>query len=186
MSEENEENMEVQTGTEPEAVELDTDIVLHTLVDATRGGIEISYRTPYVVRPQTIVRDVRIPLYVKGKIKSAEELAALGLTVREYTRLEVDTKTFGEYYAQNPTLAHRVRQYKAILDTYNLPATAKSDEISAAIMSDESMSDALKTTAAATLLALIHDIEINWNEVSGEGFTAWEAMPKLIRFLPEE
>ena len=166
--------------------ELDTDIVHRTLVDSTRGGIELDYRTPYVVRPQTIVRDVRIPLYVRGRIISDEELAALGLTVREYTRLEMDTKTFGEYYEQNPALAARVRQYKGYLDSYNLPVSAKSDEIAAAIQGDEGMSDAEKTTAAATLLALIHDIEINWNEVSGEGFTAWEAMPKLIRFLPEE
>ena len=169
---------------ETQEQELDTDIVYRTLIDATQGGIEIDYRTPWVVRTQTITRDVRIPLYRNGIIRSAGELAELGLTVREYTRLEMDTKKFGEYYEQNPALAARVRQYKAILDAYGLPPTAKSDEIAAAITGDDSLSDAEKTAAAATLLSLIHDIEINWDEVSGEGFTAWEAMPKLIRFLP--
>lgn len=178
--------MEEENNIMESPAELDTDIVHRTLIDAAQGGIEIDYRTPWVVRRQTITRDVRIPLYIRGEIRSAEELAALGLTVREYTRLEMDTKRFGEYYAQNPALAARVRQYKAILDAYGLSADAKSDQIAAAITGDESLSDAEKTAAAATLLALIHDIEINWNEVSGDGLSAWQVMPRLIRFLPVE
>ena len=165
-------------------VELDTDIVHRTLLES--NGSELPITTRYVVRSIPVPTRMKVPLYEGGQLIGTERLAALGLTVREYTRLEMDTKRFGEYYAQNPALAARVRQYKAILDAYGLSADAKSDQIAAAITADESLSDAEKTTSAATLLALIHDIEINWNEVSGDGLSAWQVMPKLIRFLPVE
>lgn len=91
------------------------------------------------------------------------------------------------YYTANPTLAVRVRQYAAILTAYGLEATATSDQIAAAIQADTSKTDAEKTTAAASLLTLIHDVEINWNEVNpGAGLTAWAFIPKLIQYLPAE
>ncbi len=94
---------------------------------------------------------------------------------------------YASYYEQNPTLATRVRQYAAILTAYGLAATATSDQIAAAIQADTTKMDAEKTTAAASLLTLIHDIEINWNEVNpGAGLTAWTIMPKLIKYLPTE
>ena len=164
--------------------EQDTDIVRRTLVES--NGTELPITTRYVVRTIPVPTRMKVPIYENGQLIGAERLAALGLTVREYTRLEMDMKRFGEYYAQNPALAARVRQYKAILDAYGLPADAKSDEIAAAITGDESLSDAEKTSTAATLLALIHDIEINYNEVSGDGLSAWQVMPKLVRFLPDE
>ena len=47
-------------------------------------------------------------------------------------------------------------------------------------------SEAEKTAAAAGLLTLIHDIELNWNEVGGDGLSAWSVLDKLIRYLPTE
>lgn len=164
--------------------ELDTDIVKRTLVDSTAGGAELDIRTPYVIRQIPVPTRMRIPLYVAGELKSAEELAELGLTVREYTRLEVETAQYAAVYAANPTLAERVRQYAALLDAYGLAATATSDEISAAIMGDESKTDAEKTAAGAALLTLIHDIEINYQETGEPGLDAWAALPKLIKYLP--
>jgi len=172
---------------EPAIVELDTDIVKTVLVDAQGGNAEIDIKTPYIVREVLVTQRQRIPLYTNGTLKSTDALAALGLTVREYTRLEVETEQYASYYEQNPTLATRVRQYAAILTAYGLEATATSDQIAAAIQADTTKTDAEKTTAAASLLTLIHDIEINVDEVCpGEGLTAWTIMPKLIRYLPAE
>ncbi|MGF0039012.1 hypothetical protein, partial [Victivallis vadensis] len=89
--------------------ELDTDIVKRTLVDSTAGGAELDIKTPYVIRQVPVPTRMRIPLYVAGELKSAEELAELGLTIREYTRLEVETAQYAAVYAANPTLAERVR-----------------------------------------------------------------------------
>lgn len=164
--------------------EQDTDIVRRTLVES--NGTELPITTRYVVRTIPVPTRMKVPLYENGQLISVERLSALGLTIREYTRAEVETAEYAAYYAQNPALAARVRQYSGILDAYGLPADAKSNEIAAAITGDESLSDAEKTTSAATLLALIHDIEINYNEVSGDGLSAWQVMPKLIRFLPVE
>lgn len=159
------------------------DIALQTIMD---GDIELPINTPYVVRTINVPTTMRIPLYVNGVLKSTEELAELGLTIRNYTQAELDAKMYGGYYEDNPRLAERVRQYAEILNAYNLPVTASSDDISNAIMTDENKSGAEKTVSAAGLLALIHDIEINFNEVSGDGLTAWEALPKLIEYLPVE
>ncbi len=172
---------------EPAVVELDTDIVKRTLVDAQSNNAELDIKTPYIVREVLVPMRQRIPLYVNGTLKSTEALSALGLSVREYTRLEVETAQYAAYYEANPTLATRVRQYAAILTAYGLEATATSDQIAAAIQADTSKTDAEKTTAAASLLTLIHDIEINVDEVCpGEGLTAWTIMPKLIKYLPAE
>ena len=161
-----------------------TDIVKQTLIDSTRNDAELDIRTRYVVRTIPVPTRMKIPLYENGALISAERLAELGLTIRSYTRAEVEAQEYAAYYAQNPTLAARVRQYAALLTAYNLDVTATSDQINAAIMAGD-QSDAEKTAAAAGLLTLIHDIEINWNEVSGDGLTAWSVLDKLIRHLPE-
>lgn len=178
--------MNEEITTQENVVELDTDIVKETLVDSTLNNAEYDIKTPYVTRTVNVPQQMRIPLYVNGQLKAAEELAELGLSIRQYTRLEVETAEYDGYYAANPTLAARVRRYAAILTAYGLAPTATSDDISDAILNNDTMSAEEKATASASLLALIHDIEINWNEVCpGEGLTAWAAMPKLIRFLPD-
>lgn len=167
-------------------VERDTDIVRRSLTDI-QTNTEIDLSSPYIVRDVQIVQRQKIPLYVNGVLKSAEELATLGLSLREYTRLEVETKEYANYYNQNPTLAVRVRQYAALLSGYGLSASATSEQIASAIQADTSKTESEKTTAATNLLSLIHDIEINWNEVNpGNGFTAWSIISKLIKYLPTE
>jgi len=159
------------------------EIVLNVLVDA--AGNELDIKTSFVVRDVTYTKPMRVPLYVAGALKSAEELAALGLTVKGYTQNELDAKTYAGYYAANPALATRVRQYSALLATLGLTATATSDEVTAAIKAS-GMTDAEKTETSATVLALIHDIELNYNAVSGDGLGAWAVLEKLIRYLPAE
>ncbi len=159
-----------------------TDIAKRVLI--TTDGAELPIETPFVVRTVNVPTQLRIPLYVNGKLKSTEELAALGLTLKEYTRDEVDAEYYAALYARQPRLAERVRQYKAILDAYSLEASATSDEITAAIMADESKTEAEKTAAGASLLTLIHDIEINYNEAGAMGYDAWTNLPKLIKYLP--
>lgn len=162
-----------------------TDIVKQTLIDSTMNGAELDINTRYVVRTIPVPTRMKIPLYENGQLISAERLAELGLTVRNYTRAEVEAQEYAGYYAMNPTLAARVRQYAALLTAYELPVTATSDQINAAIMASD-QSDAEKTAAAAGLLTLIHDIEINWNEVSGNGLSAWSVLDKLIQYLPSD
>ena len=162
----------------------DNDIVKQTLIE-TGTGSEMPITTKYVVRTIPVPTRMKIPLYENGALISAERLAELGLTIRNYTRAEVEAQEYGAYYAQNPTLAARVRQYAALLTAYNLDVTATSDQINAAIMASD-QTDAEKTAAAAGLLTLIHDIELNWNEVSGDGLTAWSVLDKLIKYLSEE
>ena len=164
--------------------ENNNDIVKQTFVE-TESGNEMPIATKYVVRTIPVPTRMKIPLYENGQLVSAERLAELGLTVRNYTRAEVEAQEYAAYYAQNPTLAARVRQYAALLTAYNLDVTATSDQINAAIMASD-QTDAEKTAAAAGLLTLIHDIELNWNEVSGDGLTAWSVLDKLIKYLPEE
>ena len=159
-------------------------IAKQTLLDSTTGA-ELDIETRYVVRTVPVPTRMKVPLYRNGELIPAEELAELGLTIRNYTQEEVDAQTFAGYYAANPALAARVRQYAALLQQYGLDVSATSDDINAAIMASDA-SDADKTAAAAGLLALIHDIEINFNEVSGDGLTAWSVLDKLIRYLPSD
>jgi len=53
----------------------ENEIVLNVLVDA--DGNELNILTSFVERDVTIVRKMRVPLYVDGQLKSAEELAEL-------------------------------------------------------------------------------------------------------------
>lgn len=163
---------------------MNTEIVKQTLIDSTQDNRELDIFTPFVVRTVNVPTLMRVPLYVNGTLKSAEELAELGLIVKSYTQAELDEKKYNGYYTKNPRLAERIRQYVGLLNIYNLPVTASSDDISNAITQDNTKTEAEKTVAGAGLLALIHDIEINFNEVSGEGLTAWEELPKLIEYLP--
>lgn len=162
-----------------------TEIVKQTLIDSTMNGAELDIATRYVVRTIPVPTRMKIPLYENGQLISAERLAELGLTIRNYTRAEVEAQEYAQYYMMNPTLAARVRQYAALLTAYELPVTATSDQINAAIMASD-QTDAEKTAAAAGLLTLIHDIELNWNEVSGDGLSAWSVLDKLIRYLPDQ
>lgn len=87
--------------TTPETVELDTDIVKEALVDSTLNNAEYDIKTPYVTRTVNVPQQMRIPLYVNGQLKSTEELAELGLSIRQYTRLEVETAYYADLYARD-------------------------------------------------------------------------------------
>ena len=159
-----------------------SDIVKQVFVDLATGQ-QLDINTRYVVRTVNIPTRVKVPLYKNGAMISQQELSRLGLQIKSYTREEIEAQEYAGYYSKNPTLAVRVRQYAQLLFMYGLPASATSDQITQAIM-QSSMTDAQKTAAAASLLALIHDIQLNWNQVSGDGLTAWSVMDKLIEYLP--
>ena len=153
------------------------------LIDQETGE-EIT--SPYVIRDVQITKKMRIPLYESGKLKSDEILQNLGLIVKHYTQEELDKEKFDAYYQKNPTLAERVRQYARLLGKYDLAIDSTSDQISASIMSDENLTESEKISLGASLLTLIHDIELNYAEVGGDGFSAWSDLPKLIQYLPVE
>lgn len=174
--------------TTPEAVELDTDIVKETLVDAENNNTELDIKTRFITRLRMTPLNVKVPLYVNGVLKSPETLAKLGLTIRKYTRLEVEIKLYGNYYAANPDLAPRVRKYKGYLDRLGLEYTATTDDISAAIQGDATLSETEKLQLAQEVKAEFDNIALNFEALGIEGasYEAWRTMSKLIRFLPEE
>ena len=170
--------------------EKDTDIVARTLVDSTLGGAELNIKTPYVTREVQVTQRQRIPLYVNGTLKSTEELAALGLTVREYTRLEVETAYYADLYARDAAgdgaLQLRVRQYKGMLDTLGLAYDTPQDAIMTAIQG-ASITDAEKATLALTMKTVYDAITTNLEYLGSDcpHMDTYEKLPKLIRFLPE-
>lgn len=174
-----------------EVVELDTDIVKKTLVDSTADGVELDIKTPFVIREVQVPTQMRIPLYVAGVLKSEEELAELGLTIREYTRLEVETAYYADLYARDAAgdgaLQLRVRQYKAQLDQLGLPYDAEQDTVMAAIQSAP-LSDAEKAALALTMKTVYDAITTNLEFYGSDTphMDTYKQLAKLIRFLPTD
>lgn len=174
-----------------EVVELDTDIVKKTLVDSTAAGVELDIKTPFVIREVQVPTQMRIPLYVAGVLKSEEELAELGLTIREYTRLEVETAYYADLYARDAAgdgaLQLRVRQYKAQLDQLGLPYDAEQDTVMAAIQSAP-LSDAEKAALALTMKTVYDAITTNLEFYGSDTphMDTYKQLAKLIRFLPTD
>ena len=73
--------------TTPETVELDTDIVRETLVDAENNNTELDIKTRFITRLRMTPLNVKVPLYVNGVLKSPETLAKLGLTIKTLRQL---------------------------------------------------------------------------------------------------
>ena len=182
--------MTEETTTPETAVELDTDIVKETLVDSTLNNAEYDIKMPYVTRTVNVPQQMRIPLYVNGKLKSTEELAALGLSIRKYTRLEVDTAYYADLYARDAAgdgaLALRVRQYKAQLDQLCLPYDSGQDVVMEAIQAAP-LTDAEKAALALTMKAVYDAITTNLEFYGSTQphMDTYKQLAKLIRFLPE-
>ena len=174
---------------ETETVELDSDIVKRTLV--TTGGEEMDIRTPYIEREVQITKRMRIPLYVAGKLRPAEELAELGLAVREYTRLEVETAYYSDLYARDAAgdgaLQTRVRQYQGMLDSLGLAYDSPQDVVMAAIQSAP-LTDAEKAALALTMKTVYDAITTNLEFYGSETphMDTYTMLAKLIRHLPAE
>lgn len=181
--------MNEETTTPETAVELDTDIVKETLVDSTLNT-EYDIKTPYVTRTVNVPQQMRIPLYVNGQLKSTEELAELGLSVRKYTRLEVDTAYYADLYARDAAgdgaLALRVRQYKAQLDQLCLPYDSGQDVVMEAIQAAP-LTDAEKAALALTMKTVYDAITTNLEFYGSTQphMDTYKQLAKLIRFLPE-
>ena len=160
------------------------EIVKRTLI--TASGQELDIRTPYVVREIMIPQQTRVPLYINGILKSAEELLALGLTIREYTQDELDVIFYAGLYASNPDLETRVRQYATMLSDLGLEPTATMDEITAAITASETIAD---KAAYALQIKVLYDAIVTNMEFCGssEPFVdTYTQLAKLIQYLPTE
>lgn len=172
---------------EVETPELDTDIVKRVFVAA--DGTELDIQTPWVERDVQITKRMRIPLYVNGVIKNTEELAALGLTVREYTRLEVEQAYYRDLYARDAAgdgaLAERVRQYKGMLDTLGLAYDSTQDAVMAAIQAAE-MEDKDKAALALTMKTVYDAITTNLEFYGSDSphMDTYTMLAKLIKYLP--
>ena len=148
------------------------------------NGEEIT--APYVEQDVQITKRMRVPLYVAGKLKSDEELAALGLTVRHYTQEELDEEECGKLYAANPDLAKRVREYKSYLDQLGLAYTATTDDIEEAVAISVTIED--KEAFVLRIKTAFDNVVLNLQAVDEDytSYTAWEKMPVLIANLPAE
>lgn len=142
--------------------------------------------TVHVIRTIQVPKTCKIPIYENGILLPDTVLAAMGLEKVGFTQEQLYQEFFAGLYAENPNLAARVRQYAALLSRYGLEPTATSDEITAAIMADENTTPDEKAAISGSLLALIHDIELNYNEVTGNGLDAWNNLDKLLQYLPPE
>lgn len=160
------------------------EIVKRTLV--TASGEELDIRTPYVVREVMVPQQMRIPLYVNGTLKTVEELAELGMTIREYTQDEVDAIFYAGLYASNPDLETRVRQYAAMLDALGLEPTASMDDISGAITASEAITDkvAYGLQAKTVYDAITCNLEFCGSETPL--VDTYNQLAKLIQYLPQE
>ena len=172
-------------------VQSDTDIVKRTLIDSTLNNAQYDIKTPYVIRTVSIPTQMRIPLYVNGKLKSSEELAQLGLTVREYTRLQMQTQYYAKLYAVDAAgdgaLQLRVRQYKAGLDQLGLSYSVSLDAVMAAIQQAQ-MTDSEKATVALTMKTVYDAISTNLQFYGSSTplMDTYLQIAKLIKYLPEE
>ena len=162
-------------------------VVLRKLKDE-KSGTELDIRTPFVEREIPVPTRVRIPLYADGVLISEKELAELGLSVVEYTQAQLDAMTYPGYYAANPDLAIRVRQYKQYLDGLGLSYTATTDDIDEAIAISTTIPEEEKLAVATRIKAAFDNISLNLQALGIEAasYEAWLTMPKLIRYLLEE
>lgn len=159
------------------------EIVKRTLV--TASGQELDIRTPYVVREVSIPQQMRVPLYIDGTLKSTEELAELGLTIREYTQDELDAIFYAGLYASNPDLETRVRQYATMLSDLGLEPTATLDDIMTAIEASETITDkvAFGLQAKTVYDAIVTNLEFCGSETPF--VDTYEQLAKLIQYLPQ-
>ncbi len=140
--------------------------------------------TVYVFREVVYKKMSQLPIYENGELLPDVILAEMGLEKVGFTQEQIDQEIFTGYYEINPTLAERVRQYAGLLAKYGLEPTANSDEITAAILSNETISAEEKDMDSRIIPNLIHDIELNFNEVTGNGLEAWNNLDKLLKYLP--
>lgn len=168
--------------------EVSDDTVVLRKLKNTGTGEFLEIRTPFVEREISVPTRVRIPLYVNGELLSAAELADLGLEIVEFTQDELDAQTYPSYYAANPDLAIRVRQYKALLDTLGLAYDATTDDIEEAVAISVSVEESDKLALITRIKAAFDNVVLNLQAIGVEAasYEAWRAMPKLVKYLPEE
>ena len=172
------------------SIENDNDIVKQVFVESETGN-ELDIKTKYVVRTIPVPTKMKIPLYRNGAMISENELSELGLTVKSYTRLEVDTAEYANLYAMDSAndgaLQKRVRQYKAMLDQLGLAYDSTQDVVMAAIQGAP-LEDAEKAALALTMKTVYDAITTNLEYYGSEEphVDTYERLAKLIRFLPKE
>ena len=168
----------------------DSDIVKQVLVENETGN-ELDISTKYVVRTVNIPTKMKISLYENGSLVSTERLAELGLSLKGYTKLEVETSEYGNLYEMDSendgALQKRVRQYKSMLDQLGLAYDSTQDVVMAAIQS-ASMTDAEKAALALTMKTVYDAITTNLEYLGSEmpHMDTYEKLAKLIKYLPKE
>ena len=119
-----------------------------------------------------------------------ESVQDAGLSIRKYTRLEVDTAYYADLYACDAAgdgaLQLRVRQYKAQLDQLCLPYDSGQDVVMEAIQAAP-LTDAEKAALALAMKTVYDAITTNLEFYGSTQphMDTYKQLAKLIRFLPE-
>ena len=117
---------------------------------------------------------------------SADSMRKNGYTdVRPIIPVPEPVNLYAEWYAANPDLATRVREYAALLDGLELAHTATTDEIAAAI-NTQIEGDSARVTMILQMRTAFDNIVLNleYLDVTKPQYTAWSEMPNLIANLP--
>jgi len=159
-------------------------------------GEELPYSTVSITRTIMVPQKVKSPLWdSEGNRLSKAQLAELGLVAVEYpdqSQEWKEWKSFTSMYEAFPEAIGRVEKYRDLMNQLDIPYSATTDQIEAAVR--EKISD---RTAQEEMIARINaamlDVKVNyqaWAIASGleayvgNDFTTWLHMPILIKYLP--
>lgn len=94
---------------------------------------------------------------------------------------------YTQWYAANPDLVKRVREYAVLLNGLGLAYTATTDEIAVAINS-QIEGDSARIAMILQMKTAFDNVVLNleYLDVTKPQYTAWEEMPNLIANLPAE
>ena len=179
-------NIEIANPLIPGAVDtpLDARSRAATLADVENIALPYVGMTFYVVATQKWYRVKTL------KAKTIGAATVANAVIDAYEEVPSGDMKKADYDADNDGVVDTAKAAQGIGGKTAAEVAAAVDSIDgltpATPEADGLMTDAEKTETSATVLALIHDIELNYNAVSGDGLGAWAVLEKLIRYLPAE
>ena len=129
--------------------------------------------------------------YKDGIEYQGPEMGAIWMAENGYTTTPPPepepVNQYAEWYAANPDLAKRVREYAVLLNGLGLAYTATTDEIAVAINS-QIEGDSARIAMILQMRTAFDNIVLNleYLDVTKPQYTAWAEMPNLIANLPSE
>ena len=104
----------------------DSTLVEKVLLD--QNGVQISIDTAYVERDVQITRRMKVPLYRGGQLKSAEELAQVGITLLQFRGDQLKKRVL-KRIMNDAYFVSMYSTYKGQLDKLGFPYTVTEQDI---------------------------------------------------------